>query len=92
MKKLWALRHVFGMLLVFGLGIALLAAAVMRYPMYVGIAVLLFISWIIAIQPRVRKERERTKSLGRCRIPGCLRPPPESPVHEDFIFVWLPGV
>ena len=63
MKKLWALRHVFGMLLAFGLGVALLAAAVMRYPMYVGIAVLLLIGWIIAIQPRVRKERERTKSL-----------------------------
>jgi hypothetical protein len=63
MKKLWALRYVVGMLLAFGLGVALLATAVMRYPMYVGIAVLLLIGWIIAIQPRVRKERERTKSL-----------------------------
>ena len=63
MKKLWALRHVFGMLLAFGLGVALLAAAVMRYPLYVGIAVLLLIGWIIAIQPRVRKEREKYKNL-----------------------------
>jgi hypothetical protein len=63
MKKLWALRYVFGMLLAFGLGVALLAAAVMSYPIYVGIAVLLFIGWIIAIQPRVRKERERNNKL-----------------------------
>jgi hypothetical protein len=63
MKKLWALRHVFGTLFGIGLVVALVAAAVMRYSMYVGIAVLILIGWIVAIQPRVRKERERTKSL-----------------------------
>lgn len=63
MKKLWALRYVFGMLLAFGLGVALLSMAVVHYPMYAGIAALLLVGWIMAIQPRVRKERERTKGL-----------------------------
>lgn len=63
MKKFWALRYVFGMLLAFGLGVVLLVTAMMNYPMYAGIAVLLLIGWIVAIQPRVRKERERTDSL-----------------------------
>ena len=63
MKKLWVLRYVLGMLLAFGLAVALFGPVVVRYPMYVGGAVLLLIGWIIAIQPRVRKERERTKSL-----------------------------
>jgi len=63
MKNLWALRYVLGMFLAFGLAVALLAAAVTRYTMYVGIAALVLVGWIIAIQPRVRKERERTKRL-----------------------------
>src|SRR5215216_1464215 len=61
MKKLWALRYVLGMLLAVGLGVAVLAAAVMRFPIYVGIAVPLLVGWIIAIQPRVKREREREK-------------------------------
>jgi hypothetical protein len=61
MKKLWALRYVLGILLTFGLVVALLGAAVMRFPVYVGIAVLLLVGWIIAIQPRIRREREREK-------------------------------
>jgi len=61
MKKHWALRYDFRMLLILGLGVALLANAVMRFPMYAGIPMLLLVGWIIAIQPRVKRERERVK-------------------------------
>jgi hypothetical protein len=79
MKKLWALRHAFGMLLAFGLGIALLAEAVTRYPMYVGVAVLLLIGWFIAIQPRVRKERARIKSQVDAAFQNAYARLPNSP-------------
>src|SRR5262249_38923590 len=63
MKKLWTPLYVLGMLLALGLIVRQFASAMLGYPMYVGVAALLLIGWIIAIQPRVRKERERTRKL-----------------------------
>lgn len=63
MKKLWALRYVFGLLLGSGLVVVLLVTVVRYEPMWAGIAALIIVGGIIAIQPRVRKERERTRRL-----------------------------
>jgi hypothetical protein len=63
MKKLWALRHVFGMLLAFGLAVALFARTLRHYPIYVGVAAVILVLLILANQPRVRRERERTQKL-----------------------------
>ena len=63
MKKLWATRPVLGMLLSFGLALALFAWALLHFPVYVSAAIVILILLVVANQPRVRKERERTQKL-----------------------------
>jgi asparagine N-glycosylation enzyme membrane subunit Stt3 len=63
MKNLWALRSVLGLLYLFGLAVTLFVWALAHYPVYVGAAIIILILLIVANQPRVRKERERTQKL-----------------------------
>jgi hypothetical protein len=63
MKRLWALRSVVGLLLVFGSAVALFAWASWQYPVYVGVGIVLLITLMAAKQPGIRRERERTRKL-----------------------------
>ena len=63
MKNLLALRHVAGLLVSFGLAIAVFAWALRHYPEFVGAGIVVLIVLTVANQARVGRERERTNKL-----------------------------
>ncbi len=75
------------MLLAFGLAVALFAGALVHYPVYVGVILVILIGLIVVNQPRVRKERERTKTLVdvafQCAY-AQLSPPPSILISSSY--------
>ena len=67
------------MLLSFGLAVATFVWALGHYPAYVGVTIVILILLVVAKQPRVRRERERTQKLVDAAFQGAygeLSPPP----------------
>lgn len=75
------------MLLAFALTVLLFGWAVMHYPVYVGVVVLILIGLLVANHPRVRRERERTKKLADAAFRDAyaqLSPPPSIVMSSSY--------